>query len=138
MSYAQLADLVARFGEEELVSRTDRTGSGLMDLAAIDRALADAAAEIDGYVAARYRLPLPVVPAVLTRIACDIARYRLWQDAASEEVRARYEDARRLLEAIARGLVSLGLAAADAPPPSLAAARSGPPPVFTRRDTGWF
>lgn len=138
MGYATPQDLEARFGADELVARTDRTGSGLIDQAAVSRALADAAAEIDGYVAARYRLPLPALPAVLTRIACDIARYRLWQDAASDEVRSRYEDARRLLEGIARGLVSLGLAEEDRPSPSLAAARAGPPPLFTRDETAGF
>lgn len=138
MPYATPQDLEARFGADELVSRTDRSGAGVPDEDAVVRALADAEAEIDGYVGARYRLPLPAVPAVLTRLACDIARYRLWQDAASAEVRARYEDARRLLEAIARGLVSLGVAEEDRPPPSLAAARSGPAPVFTRDATGGF
>lgn len=138
MAYATAAELDARFGAEELVARTDRLGAGVPDAAAIARALADAEAEIDGYVAARYRLPLPAVPPVLTRIACDIARYRLWQDAASEEVRERYQDARRLLEAIARGLVSLGLAEEDRPQPELAAARSGAEPLFTRDATrGW-
>jgi phage gp36-like protein len=42
-------------------------------------------------------LPLPTVPAVLTRITCDIARYRLWEDRASDEVRRRYDDAVKLL-----------------------------------------
>lgn len=138
MSYATISDLIARFGEAEIVARSDRTGSGVVDTEAVERALADAAAEIDGYIGARYTLPLPAVPAVLTRVACDIARYRLWQDAASEEVRTRYEDARRLLEAVSRGVVSLGVPLSAMPPSPRSAARSGQPAVFARSDTEGF
>lgn len=138
MSYASLAALIERFGEGELIARTDRTGSGVIEAAAVARALDDADAEIDAHLAARYALPLPAVPPLLARVACDIARYRLWQDDASEEVRRRYEDARRLLEAVAAGKVSLGLPVGDRPRPSLAAARSGQPPAFARDHTGSF
>ncbi|MCR6497085.1 DUF1320 family protein [Thermomonas sp. S9] len=142
MAYATLADLITRYGEDEIAQRTDRTGSGVVDAAVAQRALDDAQAEIDGYIASRYKLPLPTVPAALARIACDIARYRLWEDVASDEVRRRYEDARKLLEAIAKGIVSLGLPAvlppASQPALSLAAAKSGPAPVFGRDGMeGW-
>lgn len=142
MSYATQADMEARYGLDELVARTDRNAVGAVDATVLNRALADADAEIDGYLAARYALPLPTVPAMLARIACDIARYRLWEDLASDEVRRRYEDARRLLEAISRGTVSLGLPAnlpADQKPClSMAAAKSGPAPVFDRAATGGY
>lgn len=142
MSYASVADLVARYGEAELIQRTDRAGAGVIDAAVAQRALDDAAAEIDGHLAARYRLPLATVPPLLSRVACDIARYRLWEDLASEEVRKRYEDARRLLENLSRGTVSLGLPAnlpeEARPGLSLAAARSGTAPVFDRAGTGGY
>lgn len=142
MSYASVADLIARYGEEEIQQRTDRLGAGAIDVAVAQRALIDAEAEIDGYLAARYRLPLATTPALLARIACDIARYRLWEDAASEEVRSRYDDARRILEHLARGLVSLGLPAdlpdAARPQPQLAAAKAGPAPVFGRDGMGGY
>lgn len=134
MAYATVADLIDRYGEAEIQQRTDRVGAGVIDAAVAQRALDDAQAEIDGYLSSRYRLPLPTMPPLLSRIACDIARYRLWEDLASPEVRTRYEDARRLLEAISRGTVSLGLP--DSLPPdqkptlSMAAAKSGPAPVF--------
>jgi len=142
MPYATLADLITRYGEEEIAQLTDRVGAGMPDAATALRALADADAEIDGYLAARYRLPLPTVPPLLSRIACDIARYRLWEDRASEEVRTRYEDARRLLESLAKGVVTLGLPAnlpeAQRPVPTMAAARSGPEPLFSREATGGY
>lgn len=142
MAYETVAGLIARFGEDELIQLTDRAGAHAVDGAIAQRALDDAAAEIDGYLAARYQLPLPTVPALLARIACDIARYLLWEDRASDEVRRRYEDARKILESIARGTVSLGLPAnlppAAQPVLSLAAAKSGPAPAFGHEQMGGF
>lgn len=139
MPYLTAADFIDRFGLPELVQLTTPDPAAAdYDPAVFDRAVADADAEIDSYLAARYPLPLAAVPPVLTRIAADITRYRLWNDQASDEVRTRYEDARRLLENLARGTVSLGLPAADAPRPSLAAAHAGNAPVFDRANTGAF
>ena len=137
MAYATLADLVSRHGEDELAQLTDRLGAGVPDAAIVERALADADAEIDGYLASRYAMPLATVPPVLARIACDIARYRLWEDRASDEVRRRYEDARRVLESIARGQVSLGLSSANAEP-ALAEASLGNPRLMSRAETAGY
>lgn len=138
MSYASEAELRTRFGSQELdlVSGRDPGGAAV----AIARALADADAEIDAYLEARYALPLTSVPPVLARIACDIARYRLWAERAPDEVRQRYEDARRFLEALARGDVRLGLPEAQqpAPPAAMAAAHTGDAPVFTRAGTAGY
>lgn len=138
MAYATLADLTDRYGDAELTQLTDRAGAGAIDPAIAARALDDAAAEIDGYLAVRYALPLATVPTVLVRIACDIARYRLWDDRASDEVRRRYEDARRVLERIAGGDVSLGLPAASGAPLELAEASIGNPRLFTRTETDGY
>jgi phage gp36-like protein len=137
MPYATQADLETRFGVDELTQLTDRTGAGVPDAGIVARALSDADAEIDGYLASRYALPLATIPPVLVRIACDIARYRLWEARASEEVRIRYEDARRALESIAKGVISLGLPEANAAP-ALAEARLGNLRVMGRADTGGY
>lgn len=117
MAYAVQADLEERFGEKELLKLTDRSepNTGEIDAAVVARALSDAEAEINGYLAARYTLPLASTPAVLTRLTCDIARYYLYDDWASESVRARYEDAARLLKLIAEGKVKLGTEPAAEP-----------------------
>lgn len=117
MSYATEVDMLARFGADELTALADRDGNGSADSGMMERALDDASAEIDVYLAGRYALPLAHVPTVLVRIACDIARYRLWADRASDEVRRRYEDARRMLELIAKGDVSIGADAPGTPTP---------------------
>jgi len=137
MPYATQADLEARFGIDELTQLTDRAGAGVPDATIVARALSDAAAEIDSYLASRYALPLSPVPTLLVRIACDIARYRLWEDRASDEVRRRYEDNVRLLEGIAKGVLSLGLPEADAAP-ALAEVSLGNPRVMSRAGTGRY
>ncbi|EKE75189.1 gp436 family protein [Gallaecimonas xiamenensis] len=113
--YAALADMQARFGEVELVDLTDRTGTGAIDQAVLDNALDDAAATIDGYLGARYPLPLATVPAVLTRVACDLARYYLYDERATEAVTKRHDDALKMLRSIGDGTVTLGLPDAQTP-----------------------
>ncbi len=127
MAYATQADLERRFGAAEVAD------AGRRDPERIARALEDASAEIDAYLGRRYALPLSSVPAVIARIACDIARYRLWDDQAPDEVRRRYEDALRFLERVARGEVEIGVPEPAADPAAAPAYRS-PPPVMRDLD----
>lgn len=124
MNYATTQDLIDRFGERELVELTDP------DLEAVQpekvaRAIADAQAFADSYIARVYRLPLTgcvkpapvpgdphatelVPPPQLVRIACDVARYYLYHDLAPEhEVYIRYKAAERELVAIGDGKATL-------------------------------
>ncbi len=110
MAYAARQDFIDRFGIVELQQLVDRDRDDVEDAGVLSQALADASAEIDSYLQARYALPLPAVPAALVRVACDITRYRLYDNRATEEVRQRYTDAVRYLRDIANGLVQLGLA----------------------------
>jgi len=94
--YATEADMVKRFAndiEELKLMHTDAAVS-------INEALQDAAEEINGYIGGRYPLPLPNVPSNLNRMACDIARYRLYYQQPTEEVRNRYKDAIKFLERV--------------------------------------
>lgn len=107
-------DMVSRFGIEELAELTDRDGSagvsGIVDNV-LNRAIDDAGATIDGYLGGRYDLPLAVVPRVLTRTACDLARYYLYDEQLGEEHQAakRYAEAISYLEKVGRGVLQLGL-----------------------------
>ena len=141
MNYATAQDMVDRFGETEMIQLTDPDIVAVQTQKA-ERALADAQALADGYVGRVYRLPLPgcskpapvpgdmdavqwVAPPQLTRIACDVARYYLYDDLAPEhEVYLRYKAAERELAAIAEGKAVLAcpwggtpgtLVAGDAP-----------------------
>lgn len=109
MTYASQQDLINRFGERELIELTDRSASGLIDDSVVAVALSDADHEVDSYLYLRYDLPLSPVPPLLVRLGADIARYRLYDDAVSDEVRNRYEDAVALLKRLADGTVSLGV-----------------------------
>ncbi len=109
MPYITLADLNQRFGEAEILALAD-DGTGAVDQDEIDRAIEDAQGEIDGRVAAGgYSVPLSPVPNIVIAYACDIARYRLYDAHASDQVTKRYEDAIRFLRLVAKGEVLLGI-----------------------------
>lgn len=109
MAYATVADLVTRFGEDELIDLTDRDEprTGAIVEAVALAALSDAAGEADAYLGVRYALPVSPVPAHLLTAVCDIARYRLHGVRVTDEVRARYEDAVRWLRDVAQGRAAL-------------------------------
>lgn len=107
MSYATQTDMTERFGAVELAQLTDHVNAAVIDAAVVTRALDDAQAEADAYLAQRYQLPLASVPPVLVRMVCDMARYRLYDDATTEAVRVRYNDAVALLRRMAAGDVQL-------------------------------
>lgn len=110
MPYATANDFTARFGPDELLQLTDRNHDGATDADVLGQAISDADAEIDAYLAGRFALPLSgTVPPVLVRIACDVIRYRLWDQAASEEVTTRYNAAVKFLQSVASGLVKIGV-----------------------------
>lgn len=116
MSYATQADLVARFGETEMIQISNRALTAeTIDTAVVAAKLADAEAEIDGYLQGRYQLPLLPVPPVLARLACDIARYHLYDDRTTEAVTQRYRDAIAFLVRVSQGQVQLGVAEGGTP-----------------------
>ena len=107
MPYCTLQDLIDRFGEEELLQLADRDRDGVIDAAVVDLALADADAEIDGYLRERYTLPLDPAPPPLTLAACRIARYQLYAVEPTDKVEADYQRALAWLRDVARGLIRL-------------------------------
>lgn len=116
MSYAAQSDLVARFGETELIQISNETDEETINSDRVSQALLDTNAEIDGYLVGRYALPLATTPPILKGFACDIARYRLYDDRATEQVTKRYDDAIKYLRSVSTGQISLGLNnAGDAP-----------------------
>lgn len=141
MKYADIQNMVDRFGERELIELSD-PDILTIQAAKVERALADAQAFADGFVGRVYSLPLTgctkpapvpgspaaveqVAPPQLTRVVCDVARYYLYIDLSPEhEVYLRYKAAERELGQIAEGRVLLScpwggtvgmLVAGDAP-----------------------
>ena len=132
MTYATKEDLIERFGEDEIVQLTDELQQGEVDDLKLSRALGDADADINGYLSGRYTMPLASTPPIVQRLACEIARYHLYNKAAPEAVETRYKDAIRTLEGIAKGLLSLGLdAIGGLIAPSGAPDFSAPARIFT-------
>lgn len=137
MTYATLPDMIAEYGEQKIVQLTDRSRPRLnaVDEAVLGRALADADAEINGYLEVRYPLPLTAVSPDLVRNACYIAYFRLFKDTVPPEVRTAYEDAVSWLNKVSAGRVRLvGLSVESAQP--VAAGRvivSGEARAFSRK-----
>ena len=92
----------------------------------IDAAIGDADAEIDGYLAKRYAVPLAPAPKVINKFSKDIAVYNLFSrigiDESTEQKTYlnRYNAAIKFLTLVAEGKVSIG-ADADGDPASAAA-----------------
>ncbi len=122
MSYATAQDVINRYPNRDLVQLTneDPTATTVND-APIAQALADASAEIDGYIEGRFTLPLTDPPAVLNRLTTDSAMYRMQSLRPLhdlEDARKRYEDAIAMLTKVAAGELTLGLSADNQEPPT--------------------
>ena len=113
MAYATPEDMVAHFGEPEMIQRThlDDPAATAIDADVLQRALDDASAEMDGYLG-RYTLPFASVPPLLTTLCKAIARKNLYFDAPTSgdrpQWRSNYEDAVRMLKGISTGDIDLG------------------------------
>lgn len=149
MKYATLADMVTRYGQAELIQLTDHTHvpPAHIDTTRVQIAIQDAQMEIDSAIGRIYRLPLAgcirppvppgteptaVAPPQLTRLACDIARFFLYDDLAPEnEVVRRYKQAKATLDDIAAGALELACPWGGSPGELIAAdAQSGSPEAY--------
>ncbi|MCU4418938.1 gp436 family protein [Acinetobacter bereziniae] len=101
--YATEEDMIKRFGNEV------ENLKAMLPEGAIAEALQDATEEIDSYVAVKYSLPLPNIPSTLQRIACNIARYRLYFQQPTDEVENRYKAEIEFLKRIADGKAVLNI-----------------------------
>lgn len=130
--YATVDEMIARFGEREMIELSDRLEpfAHVVSRPVVEAALADASAEIDGYVQARFPLPLSPAPRLLVRICCDLARKFLYRDRPPEAVTTDADTARRQLLQISRGELALE-GAAGTPAATDDVRRAGPARVFT-------
>lgn len=117
MTYATLASLTDRYGAQMLVALTDRADvpTGIVDAGVVARALAEADALVDGYLAGLYSLPLMTVPPILPPLAEAIAIYTLHITEPEAKVKADYEAAMKRLSEIAKGVIKLKDAAGIEP-----------------------
>lgn len=94
--------------EQDVLERWDGVPVDAGD-PAFTRALDDASALIDTYLSRRWEVPLEVPPRLLVTVCVDIASYLLCRtdNALSEDIRQRYDDALALLKSVARGELDL-------------------------------
>lgn len=132
MSYASLDDLIDRAGRDEIVQVADRDDDLVPDAAVVAAALEHADNIINGYVGARYGLPLSPVPPIVNTWAVAIARHHLHREAPPDYVEADRKEAIAALKDVARGLIALPVA--DGSVPAVETGQSvsaSPAPVFT-------
>lgn len=107
MLYCSKQGLIDRFGEDELIQLTDRDSLGVINDDVLNRAIEDASTEMDAYLS-RFNFTADTLPKSLKPLACDIARYRLYDEAPSEHITNRYNNAIKFLKSVNKGEITIG------------------------------
>lgn len=106
-----LTDLTTRFDDDELAELTDRESYASIDTTVANTAIRDAEAEVESYLntvglvkrtltGELVYIKSAVLPESLALKTCDIARYYLHDDAVTETVQKRYDQAIKWLEKV--------------------------------------
>jgi phage gp36-like protein len=125
MPYCAIEDIKKLLPEADLVQLTDDEGAGSVHPGRVKEAIAQADADIDSYLSAKYTVPLSPAPAVVRKLSVDIAVYNLYSrrlEKIPETRSERYKNAVRMLEGIAKGTIAIGAATA----PTAASDAGGP------------
>ena len=142
-TWLSTADLVpGLLTERQLVQLTqDTAGSSSVDETVLDAHLTAAEAEVEGYVGARFALPLASPLQILVSVAARIARYRLHSrrpGTITETLQRDYDGAVKLLRDIATGIVTVGTQPEPAANPERVVRVSARAPVFGRGNLDVF
>lgn len=118
MAYCTLDDLKKCLPEEDLVQLTDDAGTGAIDTAKTDEAIASADALIEGYTRGRYVVPFDPVPDLIRQTSARLALYELFNRKQAlkvpDQIRKTYEDQLALLDRLRKGEVILSATATSA------------------------
>lgn len=117
-AYLSIADFVARFGLPEVIRMTDGAGDGRIDRDMLVAELVNAQAVVDGYVGARYTVPLSEAPLLVRKWVGDLARAALYPGGAPEGVADQAKAAIKMLERVQSGAMPLQLAVSAPEAPS--------------------
>mgnify|MGYP000002900306 CR=1 FL=1 len=111
--YCSIDDIRKNIPDISLIELTDDNGTGQIENTIVSEAIAYADSTIDGYLRGRYSLPLNPVPKIIQKISIDIAIYHIYSRRFElempEGMQKRYENAVKLLEAIRKGTIELGI-----------------------------
>jgi phage gp36-like protein len=117
--YSTVDDIGKLIPQDILIQLTDDENTAAPVTPRIEEAIGQADAEINTYCATKYTVPFVTVPDAVKKCSVDIAIYNLYSRRV-EEIPAtrsdRYKNAIRLLEAIAKGTITLGVAPSAEPP----------------------
>jgi phage gp36-like protein len=111
MTYATKSDMLLKFGETHMRQLTDigtpRLNSINDDV--LTKALSDATAWLNGFLAGRYALPItdPTALATLNGHCCNVARYMLMSVTADEQATALYKSADAYMTKVSTGAIVL-------------------------------
>lgn len=118
MAYCDQDDVEGIMAEADLIDlTTDDPTASEVDPSVLALAIDAADSLIDGYIGARYALPLPSVPRLISRISARLTRFELYTrrpGAVEEWLEKDRERQVDLLEQIKSGEVDLGLTEAGA------------------------
>ncbi len=121
MAYSTVDDVLSNIKEQllndilgdEYIEDLEERKEKLVPLA--EKAIEEADAEINGYLAKRYSIPLSPVPKILNKFSVDVAVYNLVSRRGIDEsdrektVLTRYQSVIRFLTAVAEGKLALGV-----------------------------
>ena len=142
MPYAAIQDMTDRFTETELKRLAPSASPPGYDAVRVGRAIDDASAEADSYLAVRFSVPLAEAPPLLVKAVCDLAREALDAQGRQPVVDAA-KRARQWLKDLAAGRATLG-SGPDGDPGALPDSTSGgavvdaPARVFTDETLAGF
>jgi phage gp36-like protein len=111
--YVDPREYVQKFGYSEAVILCDQHDLNRIDTSKILKALQDATALVDGYLAKKYLVPLSPIPSMISAITANIARYMLHTENIQEVVEKNYTQDIRKLNDIAAGKLNLSVTLAD-------------------------
>ena len=136
MAYCTIDDILKKIPQATVIQLTDDEGTGTVNADRVDEAIEGADAEINGYCATRYTVPLNPVPEIIVKLSADLAIYNLYARVVENIPDTRQQQrnaAIKLLERIADGKVLLGSAGVE--PPAAVQGKpsfSGPERLFNR------
>lgn len=110
MAYCTEADLLLVMSNDLLVAMTDTEGEDVVNADVLARAIADADAEINYYLAGLFDIPISPVPDIVRSFAVNITIYKLSitsSGGAKDDQKMRYEQIIQKLQDISAGKIRL-------------------------------
>lgn len=118
MSYVSADELKTLVPEHVMTQLSDDNADGNSDALMINVIIQEACETVDGYLRGRYSLPFANTPTLVSGIAKQIARYKLYERRPEgfdlpQAVRNGYTDALKMLVQIQSGNITLGVPAGE-------------------------